>query len=117
MKTFLEFMAEQNKLVTALNRALNPIRRAMGVETPPLPPGTKEVDYPELLKKYDTAMSGFVTDPGKKKPKGSTKIQDRVPEQLERDKPPKPQDSSYLPPQYSMMKKLSAMKKKINTPE
>lgn len=108
MKTFLEFINEGvlDSIGTAANQVLNPVRRALGVQTGELPAGKKEVDYGAIAKSavnaIDTAMSGFGgADPGKKgvnKPAPvSTKIQDRVPQEIPRspiDAAPKPQTGS-----------------------
>lgn len=93
---------------TAFNQVLNPVRRAIGVETGELPKGTKEVDYGSMAKSalgvFDTAMSGFGgADPGKKSfdpiKNPPTKIQDRVPQEIPRnniDKAPERKNSVAL---------------------
>jgi hypothetical protein len=116
MKTFLEYLKEEgvlDSIGTGFNQVLNPIRRQLGVKTGELPAGTKEVDYSAIgnkaLSTFDTAMSAFGgADPGKKnidKPKNvSSKIQDRVPQQIPRsplDKAPERQTSVAFQRQLS----------------
>lgn len=111
MKTFKQFMNEENAISTAVNQIVNPIRRAVGAKTVDLPPGTKEVDYPELLKTYDTSIrAGFGGSGKKKMAVSSGKIQDRVPETPTRDMPPKPQDSTDLQTQMRLQTKLKKMR-------
>lgn len=108
-------MNEENPIITTINRFANPIRRAVGAETPPLPPGTREVDYSRLPKIVDKTMAGFGgADPYKKNTASnkvpSGKIQDRVPETPTRDMPPKPQDSTDLQTQRDLQTKLKNMR-------
>jgi hypothetical protein len=90
-KTSSTFSDTMSGIGTAFNQVLNPIRRTLGVKTGELPAGTKEVDYGAALNTFDKAMSGFGgADPGKKKIEApapvSTKMQDRVPQEIPRDK-------------------------------
>ena len=83
-------------LGTGFNRAMNPVRRLLGADVAPLPPGVREVDYGYMI---DTAMGGFGgADPGRRgvnrpgKPKRVRKMQDRVPQARGReDDAPRPQ--------------------------
>ena len=115
MKTFKQFMNEENPIITTINRFANPIRRLVGAETPPLPQGTKEVNYSKFPEIVDKTMAGFGgADPAKKNiasnkvPSG--KIQDRVPETPTRDMPPEPQDSTKLETQMRFQTKLKKMR-------
>ncbi len=104
-------MNEENAISTAVNQVVNPIRRAVGAETPPLPPGKKEVNYPKLMKTYDTSIrAGFGGSGKKKMAVSSGKIQDRVPETPTRDMPPKSQDSTDLQTQMRLQTKLKKMR-------
>lgn len=77
------FLPDGSRAVGRLNGVLNPIRRALGVQTGAMPEGMGEVDYGALLQGFDGAMAGFGgADPsrtGRPMPPQPTKDQSRVP--------------------------------------
>jgi nucleoid-associated protein YgaU len=88
-------------IATGFNQALNPIRRAVGAPTSPLPPGVSDLDY---LAIYDQAMLGFGGADPYRRPvsPAPTKLQDRVPQaRSPLDMALNPQSSNHLARQLS----------------
>lgn len=92
-------------LLGYIDSAVNPLRRLLGVETAPLPPGMSEVDYLALLDALTGGFGGadaYAKPVNRSGPKKAPKMQDRLtPARDEQDKAPVQTGSVRLARQQS----------------